>query len=103
MMRVLKLSIVPYLLILALSAAFLFVIKYKVQNLSKEVRSVNAQILSEKENIHILKAEYTYLANPKRIQKLANEHLKLQTIKPDQVVKSFSNLTPTQQVAESHE
>lgn len=93
MMRALKVSIFPYLLILLVCAAFLFTIKYKVQNLNKDVKAVNSRILSEKENIHILKAEYTYLTNPKRIKKLVDQHLNLQTIKPEQIVKDFSELT----------
>lgn len=68
------------------SAAFLFIIKHKVYDLRKELKAVNNQILKEKENIHVLKAEYTYLSSPKRIRKLSNTHLDLQTVKPEQII-----------------
>ena len=86
MIKLLKSSITTYLFILAISAAFLFAIKHKVQNLNKELNEINSKIVAEKENIHILKAEYTYLTNPKRIKKLIDSNLALQTVKPDQIV-----------------
>ncbi len=86
MVKLLKSSVTTYLVILAVSAAFLFAIKHKVQMLSKELKELNQKIISEKENIHILKAEYTYLTNPKRIKKLIDSNLALQTIKPNQII-----------------
>ncbi len=86
MVKLLKSSITTYLFILAISAAFLFAIKHKVQVLNKQLNEINTKIISEKENIHILKAEYTYLTNPKRIKKLVDSNLALQTIKPDQII-----------------
>jgi cell division protein FtsL len=94
MFKLLKSSITTYLFILAISAAFLFAIKHKVQNLNKELNEINSKIVSEKENIHILKAEYTYLTNPKRIKKLIDSNLALQTVKPDQIVEP-SAIQPT--------
>ncbi|MFI4983826.1 MAG: hypothetical protein ACHP6I_01360 [Rickettsiales bacterium] len=86
MFRILKVSIFGYLILLAILSTFLFVIKYKVQNLNKHLNALNSRIVTEKENYHILKAEYTYLTNPKRIKKLVSENLGLQTLKPDQVI-----------------
>jgi len=92
MTRILKYSIFPYLLVLIISVVFLFTVKYKVQNLSREIRDLNTQIISEKQNLHVLKAEYTYLANPKRIKSLADVHLKLKPVKASQVVRNSNEL-----------
>lgn len=76
----------PGMLLLALSIAFLFLIKHKVQELSRDLRSVNAKILSERESIHVLRAEYAFLTNPKRLKKLTENSLSLQAPKKDQVL-----------------
>lgn len=101
MLKLLKSSVTTYLLILAISAAFLFAIKHKVQMLSKELKEINAKIISEKENIHILKAEYTYLTNPKRIKKLVDSNLALQTVKPDQIVEPLELRPPVKTAVNS--
>ena len=85
-MNVLRSSFIPGLIVLTIAASFLFVIKHKVQNLTRDLKQINSQILLEKENIHVLNAELAYLTNPKRIKKLAGEKLNLQIPKPDQIV-----------------
>lgn len=100
MYHVIKSSFIPGLIILAICAVFLFTIKYKVQILNKELNNINSQILTEKENIHVLQAEYAYLTSHKRIQKLADQHLNLQTPKPHQIIefekfkRASSNMVP---------
>jgi cell division protein FtsL len=84
--NILRSSFIPGLIVLAISASFLFIIKHKVQNLDRNLKQINAQILMEKENIHVLNAELAYLTNPKRIKKLANEKLHLQIPKAEQIV-----------------
>jgi cell division protein FtsL len=74
------------LVILAFCATFLFILKHNVQSLSKQLKSVNSQILKEKENIHVLQAEYSYLSSPKRIKKLVDKHLHLQSPKREQII-----------------
>ncbi len=101
MLKLLKSSVTTYLLILAISAAFLFAIKHKVQTLSKELKEINTKIISEKENIHILKAEYTYLTNPKRIKKLVDSNLALQTVRPDQIVEPLELHPPVKTAVNS--
>jgi len=86
MFRVLKSSFVLSLLVLGLCAGILFAIKYQVQVLNKERNEINSNIVKTKETIHVLKAEYAYLATPKRLKKLIDENLHLQTVKPDQII-----------------
>jgi cell division protein FtsL len=86
MLRLFKSSLATYVLILAVSAAFLFIIKHKVHTLRKELSSIHSQIIQEKETIHVLKAEYTYLSSPKRVRSLSDKYLQLETVKPDQII-----------------
>ena len=69
--------------IILISIFGLFQIKYKVQNLRKDLTEIQRQILQEKEEIHVLKAEWTYLNQPDRLKRLADQYLKL---KPMQVI-----------------
>lgn len=66
-----------------------------MQNLNKQLKSVNSQILKEKENIHVLQAEYSYLSSPKRIKKLVDKHLRLQSPKREQII-DIENLSKLQ-------
>jgi hypothetical protein len=69
------------ILLLILSVITLFFIKDKVQGLRHSISSMQDSILSEKENIHVLKAELAYLTKPQGIQKLNDQYLKLQASK----------------------
>ncbi len=75
------------ILALALSTISLFAVKHRVQELNRQLHMVNRGIISEKENIHVLKAEYAYLTQPQVIQKLATKHLVLQPTQPQQILK----------------
>lgn len=62
-------------ILIAASAFGLFHIKHKVQSLKKDLLEVNREIMEDKEAIHVLEAEWTYLTRPDRIEKLAELHL----------------------------
>lgn len=79
-------SFLSGLLVLIVAASFLFVMKHKVHNSNKKLSVINSQIISERENIHVLNAEIAYLSNPKRIKKLVHQHLHLQTPQRAQIV-----------------
>lgn len=79
-------SIMLMLLATALMAFVLFTMKHKVRELSKELRSVNQVIISSKEEIHVLETEWAYLTQPQVVQKLSDEYLRLQPIKPAQMM-----------------
>lgn len=60
---------------------------YRVEELGRTLRSLNAQIEMEQRNIHVLKAEYVYLTDPSRIEAAARKHLALQPTEPKQIAK----------------
>jgi cell division protein FtsL len=47
----------------------------RAQELSKQLRALNHKIEAEQINIHVLKAEWVYLANPTRIETAARKYL----------------------------
>lgn len=55
----------------------LFHVKYKVQALEEELLRLNAAILKEQRQIHVLEAEWSYLNQPSRLEELAARHLDL--------------------------
>ena len=73
-------------LALVVLVVFLYQLKYESRQLEKTVTELARKVQKERENIAVLKAELSLLTNPERIDRLANKHLKLQTVKPEQIV-----------------
>jgi cell division protein FtsL len=70
----------------------------RVQGLIHQLRSLNAQIEAEQANIHVLKAEWVYLANPARIEAAARKYLAMHPTALNQVakLKNLPEVMPTQ-------
>jgi cell division protein FtsL len=64
-------------------AVGLFQLKHKVTEQERELARIHTKIYTTEEAIHILQAEWSYLNEPGRLQKLAEKHLKL---KPSETV-----------------
>lgn len=58
-------------------AVMVFQMKYAVQELEGDLAEVNTQILEDREAIHVLRAEWSYLNRPERIAGLAERFLGL--------------------------
>ncbi|MBY0500724.1 MAG: hypothetical protein K2P93_01815 [Alphaproteobacteria bacterium] len=72
---------------LALIVGFvLFKVKYEVVEIEQKLAHAQHQIDRELENIHILRAEWSHLNEPQRLQKLAAKYLDILPMKTDQVV-----------------
>lgn len=73
----------------------------RVHELNTQLRQVNADIESEQQSIHVLKAEWVYLANPARVEAAAHKHLTLRPTSPQQVtdLSSLSEVLPTRSEA----
>jgi len=73
----------------------------RVQDLSKQLLSLNAQIEAEQANIHVLKAEWVYLSNPQRIEQAARKYLAMHPTALEQIAKldDLPEILPTQKEA----
>ncbi len=63
-----------------------FRITYQVDEMEKELRALNKEILDEQETIHILKAEWSHLNDPARLEELAKKYLGLEEMRGGQLV-----------------
>lgn len=66
--------------LLALSIFALFQVKYKVQNLHRDLAEIERQIAIDKKTIHVLEAEWAYLNRPERLKQLADQYLDLRYV-----------------------
>ncbi len=64
----------------------ILVMKNQVQNLEKELVSINRDIQDDIKTIHVLKAEWSHLNSPARLRKLAFKHISLNPIKAEQII-----------------
>lgn len=90
-----------WLVLIGGAGAFLFQTAYQVQGLEEELVSLNRQIVREQESIQILKAEWSYLNTPTRLEKLAREYLQLQPSEARQFVAKADSvpMRPEQPIA----
>lgn len=79
----------PATVLIALLAASLsltlFVVKYQVQDLEGELVQYNRTLTEDRQAIHVLKAEWSYLNQPARLRNLAERYLGLAAIETRQV------------------
>lgn len=61
----------------AVLAIGLYLVKYSVQDVQRNVASLKAELATEKESLHLLNAEWAYLNRPDRLRQLADKHLDL--------------------------
>jgi hypothetical protein len=64
----------------------MYQLTYDVVALEEDLAQRNRQILDRQEAIHVLKAEWAYLNEPGRLQRLADRHLDLQPLVGTHVV-----------------
>jgi cell division protein FtsL len=73
----------------------------RVHDLSQQLREINASIDAEQQSIHVLKAEWVYLANPARVESTAKKYLALRPTSPQQVTRidDLAEIVPTRKEA----
>jgi len=70
-----------------ISGFLLYSLEYATRSLERKIASAERQIKESKEGIKLLNAEWASLSRPERLQRLAEEHLHLETIKAEQIVR----------------
>jgi len=74
-----------FFLLALLGGFLLFKVKYEVVEIEQKLAQAQLQILREKETLHILKAEWSHLNEPQRLQKLAQKYLEIVPMRTDQI------------------
>jgi len=64
-----------WLLGAAITGIGLYGIAYEVEQMEKELATLEREIIEERETIHVLEAEWTYLARPERVEDLSGQFL----------------------------
>ncbi|MGQ9365402.1 cell division protein FtsL [Azospirillum sp. ST 5-10] len=76
----------------AVAGGVLFETSYDVQELEEQLASLNRKIVQEQEAIQVLKAEWSFLNDPSRLESLARAHLNLGPTDARQFVASIEAL-----------
>lgn len=74
-MKVVRVSLVVWLVVAVAVAFGLYQVKYEVQRLEEELRQVRGDIRRDRVALHVLEAEWAYLNRPERLERLAEKHL----------------------------
>ncbi len=64
----------------------LFQLKYQVMNLEQDHHRIRKTIRETNESIHVLRAEWAHLNDPKRLQSLCERYLAVSSIQGSQLV-----------------
>lgn len=72
-----RLSTVLWLSLVAAVSFAMFEVKYAVMDLEDQLAKVNRTIVADDDAIHVLKAEWSYLAQPSRLDDLSKRFLAL--------------------------
>jgi cell division protein FtsL len=67
------------------SAFFMYSLEHSMRGLERQVVKLKSNIIDEREAIKLLNAEWSSLTRPERLQKLAEEKLKLRPMTPSQM------------------
>ena len=75
--------------VVAFAALMVFQLKYRAEAVSERVTALQKKVDLEQEAITLLRAEWSFLIQPSRLQALVerhNERLKLQPVEPGQII-----------------
>ncbi|HEX7970204.1 MAG TPA: hypothetical protein VF502_18415, partial [Stellaceae bacterium] len=72
-----RLGTILWALLVAASGYAMFQVKYEVVQLEDELARVNRQIVADAEAVRVLNAEWSFLNQPARLDRLAKRYLSL--------------------------
>jgi len=73
------------MLCFGIGAFGVYMVKYVVQDVQRDVTTLQAQLKDERESLHLLNAEWAYLNRPERLHALAEKHLALAPLDSRQI------------------
>jgi cell division protein FtsL len=85
------------LLLAVALAVVMLTVAHQVQGLEEELGSLRRKAMTEQQTTRVLQAEFSFLAEPERLRRLAGAHLGLVPVEPDQLA-SFATLDDALQV-----
>ena len=77
---------VLWLIVMSAIGWGVYQLKYQVQGLEAQLARTNREIVAEQDAIHVLKAEWSYLNQPRQISEMARKFLEVAPIGPRQMV-----------------
>lgn len=69
------------------TAVWLYELKYDVRAKVADINQLKRDIARAKQDITLLKAEWSHMARPNRVQGLAERHLELERVNPGQIIR----------------
>jgi len=63
----------------------LFLVKHEVKDMEGRLAGINQEVQRNREEIHVLNAEWSYLNDPARLRELAQKYLGMRPLGPTQV------------------
>ncbi|TAE83550.1 MAG: hypothetical protein EAZ74_00575 [Alphaproteobacteria bacterium] len=89
-----------------IGALMLYELKYQVHTAHETTLKLERELRHEREQLHMAEVEWTYVSRPERVAALAQTHLQLTPIAPEQIMQRdtvFSALTfPEQPTIHPH-
>ena len=79
-----KRSTLLWALMAVAAGAGLFLMKYEMRALEERLAGLNRNILENKQALHVLRAEWSYLNRPARLEKLGRRMLRLEPVRAGQ-------------------
>lgn len=74
-----------FILLAGALSLVVFAVKYQVQDLEHELRTLNRDIKANERSIHVLNAEWSHMNSPAQLRSLAERHLNMQPVKAGQL------------------
>lgn len=79
-------SILIWIALAGTASVVLYQTSYRVQEEAEELARLNRQIIAEQEAIQVLRAEWAFLNDPARLERLVAQHTVLSTTRVAQIV-----------------
>lgn len=94
-----RLSTVIWIVVIAVAVFMLYMVKYQVQSLKTQVAQTARELEAEREALHVVSAEWSYLNRPERLKTLAAKYLAASDVTVEQVADVEAIPFPNRSVA----